>query len=313
MQNATIKQLRSVVEIVRTGRIVSAARELRLTTPAITSQIKLLEEELGVGLFDRTRDGMRPTAAGMAVYSTAMRVLAQLDECADAIRDLKGLKGGTVAVGVVSTGKYFAPYIITAFLRTHPGIDIRMTIGNRGEIIERLRDYAVEFAIMGQPPADFAVQSTRIGEHPLIIIAPPDHHLARRRRVAKADLIGERFLLREKGSGTRANFEAAFADADVPVQTIEFGSNETIKQGVMAGLGIAPISGHTVAAELTDGRLVALDVEGFPVRRQWYVVHRSDRTLSPSAASFLDFLVSRGADFLPPPHLFDRGLGRNGL
>lgn len=308
MQNATIKQLRSVVAIIRTGRIVSAARELRLTTPAITSQIKLLEEDLGVTLFDRTRDGMRPTAAGLAVYAAATRVLAQLDECADAIRDLKGLKGGSVALGVVSTGKYFAPYIIAAFLRAHPGIDIRLTIGNRGETIEKLRDYAVDFAIMGQPPADFAVQSTRLGEHPLIIIVPPDHKLARRRAVAKSDLAGERFLLREKGSGTRANFEAVFADVSPPPLTIEFGSNETIKQGVMAGLGIAPISGHTVAAELTDGRLVALDVVGFPVKRQWYVVHRADRTLSPTAAWFLGFLDSRGADFLPPAHLFDRHL-----
>ena len=308
MQNVTIKQLRSIAAVIRTGRIVNAARGLNLTTPAITSQIKLLEEELGVALFDRTREGMRPTAAGLAVYGAASRVLAQLDECADAIRDLKGLKGGSIGVGVVSTGKYFAPRIMAAFLHAHPDIDIKLTIGNRGEIIDAVRDYAVDFAIMGQPPADFAVQSTRLGDHPLVIIVPPDHRLVARRRVAKRELAGERFLLREKGSGTRANFETVFADIGEPLLTVEFGSNETIKQGVMAGLGIAPISGHTVAAELMDGRLVALDVADFPIKRHWYVVHRADRSPSPTAAAFLDFLVDKGAGFLPPAYLFDRRL-----
>lgn len=308
MKNATLKQLRSVAAIIRTGRIASAAKELNLTTPAITSQLKLLETELGVTLFDRTQQGMRPTAAGWEVFRTASRIADLLGECEGRISDLKGLRSGVVTVGVASTGKYFAPRLMAAFMRAHAPIEVKLNIGNREAIILALRDYAVDLAIMGRPPRDFAVDATPLGEHPLIVVAPPDHPLCGRRGIAKEELVGERFLVREVGSGTRAAFDIFFADIGGRdgAAGIEMGSNETIKQAVMAGLGIALISGHTVAIELADGRLSALDVVGLPIKREWFVVHRADRTMSTAAGAFLDFLRARGAEFLPSPELFRR-------
>ncbi len=312
MKNITLKQLRSVAAITRSGRIANAAKELNLTTPAITSQLKLLEAELGVPLFDRTQQGMRPTAAGWEVFRTASRIADLLTECEERIADLKGLKAGVVTVGIASTGKYFAPRLMAAFMKANPHIEIKLNIGNREAMVDALRDYAVDLAIMGRPPHDFAVDAVSLGEHPLIVIASPDHPLARARNIAKQQLAGERFLMREEGSGTRASFDVFFFDigGGDGAAGVEMGSNETIKQAVMAGLGIALISGHTVAAELADGRLIALDIEGLPIRREWFTVHRADRTMSTAASAFLDFTRTRGADFLPPADLFHSG--RNG-
>ncbi|MGV8840859.1 MAG: LysR substrate-binding domain-containing protein [Bauldia sp.] len=309
MKNATLKQLRSVAAILKSGRIVTAAKELNLTTPAITSQLKLLETSLGVSLFDRTQGGMRPTAAGWEVFRTASRIADLLRECQERIDDLKGLRSGAMTVGVVSTGKYFAPRLIASFMKTHPHVEIRMNVGNRDWVVEALAEYSVDLAIMGRPPRDFDVEAVPFGPHPLVVIAPPDHALAGRPRVPKRALAGERFLIREEGSGTRSAFDNFFAGMQVTGLRpgMEIGSNETIKQAVMAGLGIALISGDAIAAEIADGRLVTLDVVGVPIMRQWFVVRRTDRTLSTAATAFFSYLREGGAAFLPSAGLFPAG------
>lgn len=301
MRNVSLKQLRSVAAIVRHGRIVNAAKELNLTTPAVTSQLKLLEAELGIALFDRTHGGMRPTAAGWEVFRTATRIDDLLRECDELVDDLKGLRHGTIAVGVVSTGKYFAPQLLAAFMRDHPHVEVELQVGNRDAIVEALRDYRVDVAITGRPPTDFDVEALPFGRHPLVVIAAPDHPLAGQRRIAKRVLARERFLIREEGSGTRAAFDAFFEGLQVKGTPIgmEIGSNETIKQAVMAGLGIALISGHSIAVELVDRRLAVLDVVGLPIVREWYFVRRTDRSMSSASEAFARFLAQRGAEFLP--------------
>ncbi|MGD9739337.1 MAG: LysR substrate-binding domain-containing protein [Bauldia sp.] len=310
MRNVTLKQLRSVAAILKSGRIVSAAKELNLTTPAITSQLKLLESALGVTLFDRTQTGMRPTAAGWEVFRTASRIADLLRECEERIDDLKGLRSGAITVGVVSTGKYFAPRLIAAFMKSHPHVEIRMNVGNRDAVVDALSQYSVDLAIMGRPPRDFEVEAVQFGPHPLVVIAPPDHPLVKKPRVPKRALVGELFLIREEGSGTRSAFDTFFSGMAVEgFRTgMEMGSNETIKQAVMAGLGIALISGHAIAAEIADGRLATIDVPGLPIMRQWYVVRRTDRTMSTAATAFYAFLRERGEEFLPSAVLFG-GLG----
>lgn len=309
MRNVTLKQLRSVAAILKSGRIVSAAKELNLTTPAITSQLKLLETEVGATLFDRTQSGMRPTAAGWEVFRTASRISDLLRECEEKIDDLKGLRSGAITVGVVSTGKYFAPRLIAAFMKSHPHVEIKMSVGNRDAVVDVVSEYSVDLAIMGRPPRDFEVEAEPFGPHPLVVIAAPDHPLASRARVPKRALIGERFLIREEGSGTRSAFDSFFAGLAVEGLRpgMEIGSNETIKQAVMAGLGIALISGHAVAAEIEQGRLVTLDVPGLPIMRQWYVVRRNDRTLSTAAGAFYAFLREEGVNFLPSVGIGGKG------
>ncbi len=303
ISRVTLKQLRALVATVREGTFSAAAQSLNVTPPAVTMQMQLLEEMAGLPLIERTESGLRPTDAGQIVLDTARRCEAALTACGETLQTLKGAGGGRVTVGVVSTAKYFAPRALAAFSHSHADVDIRLSVGNRSEIIEALRDYELDFAVMGRPPQSFNVEQEVIGDHPHFIVAPPEHHMAGKRGIAIGELADETFLLREEGSGTRMLMQRLFAEIGLsPNIGMEIGSNETIKQAVMAGLGIALISVHTVSAEVNDGRLVILDVEGLPAVRQWFVVRRGDRQLMPASQALWDFLAATGVDFLPYPN-----------
>ncbi len=301
MRNLTFKQFDAVAAIARRGSVARAARELHLTPAALTARLRQIESELGLLLFDRTPDGLRPTEAGRAMLATVERVDALVADCIGRLAALRGLEGGRVGVAVVSTAKYFAPRIVAAFSARHPRIEIRLFIGNRAETIARLRDYDADFAIMGRPPPGLRVVKEVLGEHPLVFIVPPTHPLIGRRDIPLHDLAEERFIVREEGSGTRAAFAALFEQegAVQPAFGLEIGSNETIKQAVIAGLGIALISAHTIEAEVDSGRLAILDVSGMPIRRTWFVVRRADKEFGPAAQAFWDFVVAEAGAVLP--------------
>jgi DNA-binding transcriptional LysR family regulator len=301
MRNISLRQLRAMSAIQRHRKIVSAAAELGLTPPAVTLQLQQLEHETGLVLFDRTPDGMRATAAGLAVLDAAQAVEERLRVLSDEIDAVKGVKQGSLRLGVVSTAKYFAPRLMAAFMADFPGIEMRLKVGNRAQTIDSLKNHDLDIALMGRPPDDVPVRSVVIGDHPLVIIAAPDHPLVRQRDISKEIIAGESMLLREPGSGTRTSMEIFMRGVtgwmDSPA--IEMDSNETIKQSVMAGLGVAFISGHTVSYELEAGRLALLDVVGMPLRRQWFAVARSDRVMTPAMAAFHDFLARSGTRYLP--------------
>lgn len=300
MRNITLKQLRALDAVARAGTVTAAAAELHVTPPAVTTQIRLLEESAGIPLIERIGDRFHPTDAGRQVLAANARIDSALAECRDALTTLKGLSGGKVSLAVVSTAKYFAPHALGAFGKAHPNIELRLTVSNREDLFTVLRNDAVDIAVMGRPPEDIAVERWVIGDHPHIIVAPPDSPLAGRRGLELADLADQTFLVREPGSGTRMLMERRLAEAGIePNIGVEIGSNETIKQAVIAGLGISFISAHTVAAEISDGRLVELDVNGLPEMRQWFVVKRADKRLLPAAEALRAFLVSEGEKFLP--------------
>jgi LysR family transcriptional regulator for metE and metH len=299
-RRVTIKQLRGLVAIVRMGSITAAADALAVTPPAVTLQLRQLEELLQVPLIERTSEGARPTDAGQEVLTTAQRIEAALAECIEAIEILRGVEGGRVVVGVISTAKYYAPRALAAFMKAHPKIEMRLLIGNREETIAALENFELDLAVMGRPPGHFGIEQAVIGDHPHVIIASPDHPLAGHQRLPLAELADEAFLLREAGSGTRILMRQLFGEAGLtPSIGMEIGSNETIKQAVMAGMGIALISAHTIAAEVQDGRLAVLDVQGLPIVRQWFVVKRSEKRLLPAAQAVWDHLVAHGSEFLP--------------
>jgi len=300
MRGISLKQLRALAAVARAGTVTGAANALSVTPPAVTLHMRHLEETVGMPLVDRTDRGLQPTDAGRELLETTNRIESALAECGGALQALRGVAGGRVSVGVVSTAKYFAPRALAAFAEAHAEVEMQLSIGNRSETIASLRNYDLDFAVMGRPPEEFAVESQAIGEHPHIIIAPPDHRLGKRRRIAIGDLSAETFLLREEGSGTRLLMERLFAQEGlVPKLGMQIASNETIKQAVMAKLGIALISAHTVAPELADGRLIMLDVAGLPVMRQWFVVKRREKQLLPTAEALWNFLTSEGANHLP--------------
>jgi DNA-binding transcriptional LysR family regulator len=313
MRNVTFRQLKALTAIGHEGKIVSAAKVLGRTPPAVTLQLQQLETELGCTLFDRTSSGLRPTDAGTVVLETAGQIWSLFDACDERLAALKGMTAGHLSVGVVSTAKYFSPRLIAAFAKSHTGVQIRLSVGNREEIVELLGDFDIDVAIMGRPPKTMPVDAIAFGDHPLVVVAPPEHRLAGRHVIPKAELAEEVFLMREEGSGTRTSMERYMGDA--PLNTgslrIEMGSNETIKQAVMAGLGIAFISAHTIEAELESGRLVTLDIQGLPVQRKWFAVHRQDKALTPTVAAFMDFLREEGESFLPARELEQQAKSRS--
>lgn len=300
INRASLRQLRALAATIRSGTVTAAAQELSVTPPAISLQLKLLEGLAGIALLERAESGMRATAAGQELVDTVLRIEALLGEAEESMEALKGARAGHVRVGVVSTAKYFAPRVLAAFKRAHPGVEIQLSVGNREKTIAALETFAIDFAVMGRPPGRFEVERSIIGSNPHIIVAPPDHPLARRRYIAARALSAETFLMREPGSGTRGLTEQLLADIEAtPSIGMEIDSNETIKQAVMAGLGIAFLSAHTVSVELADGRLVMLDIVGLPIMRQWFAVRRSERRMMPAAAMLWEFFATDGGGFLP--------------
>ena len=301
MRNLTLRQLRAVLAVKRLGKINLAASEIGLTAPAVTLQIQQAEAQAGIALFDRTSDGLRPTDAGLVVVEAALAIEERFGQLADELAAVAGGRRGTLRLGAVSTAKYFAPSLVAAFMTEAPDVDFSLAIGNRAATIEAIENRQVDIALMGRPPRNVQVQPTLIGEHPLVIIARPDHPLAGTRRIGKSRIAEEKLLVREQGSGTRMSLELFIGDMPGRHDNLgmEFGSNESIKQAVMAGLGVGFISAHTIALEVELGRLVILDVVDTPVRRQWFAVSRTDRTPSPTMIAFRDFIIRRGREFLP--------------
>ena len=188
---------------------------------------------------------------------------------------------------------------MAAFTQAHPEVTIKFSVGNREEIIKQMAANDIDLVIMGRPPRELDTLAAPFAKHPLVIVASPGHALAARSRVSLKQLGAEQFLIREEGSGTRASMEHVFATHGLsPQVSMEVSSNETIKQAVMAGMGLSFISAHTVGLELDAGKLVILDVVGLPIVRDWYVIHLRGKQLSPIAAAFRAFLLARGAELI---------------
>ncbi len=301
MLNITFRQLQIIEAVSRLNKVNLAAAELSLTGPAVTLQLKQVESVLDEQLFDRTKDGLFPTQFGIQTIETARKVRTEIQNLEDRLNSLRGLGMGTLRLGVVSTGKYFAPMLMAAFQKLHPEINLELSIGNRAFIIKKLQDLEIDLALMGRPPKDYPVRAQLFGDHPFVFIANPDHRLANTLDITKEEIAKETFLIRERGSGTRLSLELFLSE--IPGRTERLGiamdSNETIKQATIAGLGIAFISGHTIEQELKLKRLVILDVLGSPIRRQWFSISRKDRNRTPSMETFQDFLLRHGSKHLP--------------
>ena len=311
----TLKQLRALAAVVQTGSLTAAAEALSVTPPAISIQLRTLEQNLGARLMRRSRDGRNaPTAQGLEVLAAASRVESALALCFRRIEALNAGHEGFVALGVVSTGKYFTPSLVAQARAALQGVEIGLTVGNRAEIVEALSSGSVDLAIMGRPPRTPALREDVLGEHPYVLIAPPGHRLAGRCDITPEELLGETFLLREQGSGTRMlteRFLDRIGDGQT-CRTIELGTNETIKQAVIAGLGVAIISAHTIAPELESGRLQALRAPGLPIMRRWLLIHRADAELTPAGESLRRFILGLDGAFLPAiPALSLRPSGRS--
>lgn len=296
MKNVTLRQLKIFEAVARHLSFSRAADELHLTQPAVSMQVQALEDQAGLPLTEQAGKKVRLTAAGEEVARQARRIAEQLREAGEALAALKGVEAGRLKIGVVSTAKYFAPSLLAEFRRRHPGVEVQLAVHNRGTIVRLLAENEIDLAIMGTPPGEFETVAREFADHPLVFIAAPDHRLAQKRRIDPRQLAEETLLIREPGSGTRSALERFLVEHGVTAGSVmELGSNETIKQAVMAGLGISFISEHTIGLERSVGRLVRLNVNGTPVNRQWRLVHRTDKRLMPAATAFVEFMNSEGS------------------
>ncbi len=292
----TLRQLQVFDAVARHLSFSRAARELHLTQPAVSMQVKLLEGQAGLPLFEQAGKRLYLTEAGRALRQQTHAIQRQIEETSQTLAALKGVNQGTLDITLISTAKYFAPRYLARFCAPYPGVKLKLTVCNRAGLLQRLLDNETDLAIMGHPPEGLDIIAESFARNPHAIIAPPDHPLARARRIPWRRLASENFLIREPGSGTRRLMERVFRGHGMSVNaTMEISSDETIKQAAMAGMGIAFLSLNTVELERQTGRLVVLDVIGMPVMRDWYIVHRKDKRLPPVASAFREFLLSRAA------------------
>ncbi len=289
----TLQQLKLFESVVRNSSFTRAAQEMHLTQPAVSIQVKRLESQAGVPLLEQMGKKIFPTAAGKVVYDAAQAILGRLGDLKDEIESLKGDIQGPLQISVVTTGKYFMPHLLGHFLQTYPRVEPSLKFTNRARVVERLMENLDDFVVMGQIPEDERLVSYPFLENILGFVAPPGHPLAGREKLALEEVIQARFIGREVGSGTRLALDRLLEERGLQAEPyMELGSSEAIKQAVVAGLGIAVLSLHSLRLEQAAGKLVVLDVEGFPIRRRWYAVHLKGKRLSLVARTFLDFILA---------------------
>ena len=296
VRNLTLRQLQIFVVAARHLSYARAAEELHLTPPAVSMQLKQLEDNVGLPLFERMGRGVALTGAGEMLVHHALRILGEIKDAEASLQALSGAEIGEISVGLVSTAKYFMPRLLAHFAREHPGVDVRFSVGNRENLLQKLQDNAIDLAVMGRIPTEIDAHAEPMAQHPYVLIGPADHPLRDARRFDMHELRHETFIVREEGSGSRRVAEEMFKKhLFTPMRAVSMGSNETIKQAVMAGMGVALISLHTLPLELKTAEVCLLDVIGTPIERTWYVVHMNAKRLLPAGQRFRAYLLDHAA------------------
>jgi DNA-binding transcriptional LysR family regulator len=291
----TFKQIQTFMEVARQRSLSKAAERLFVTQPAVSMQIRQLEDVFGLALVEPLGRNFQLTAAGEAFLTHATAAMGQFKDLEAQMAEFVGLKKGRIDLAVVSTAKYFIPMLLVRFNRLHTGIHVQLKIDNRENVLGLLARFEADLVVMGRAPSHLECEATPFATNPLAMVAAPDHPLARRKNLPFGALANYGFLVREEGSGTRAAMQRLFDDHQTALKVVmELPSNETIKQAVMAGMGLSFLSMRTIRHELASGHLALLDIEGLPQINHWYVTHLSSKKLSPAAKSFKEFLIEQG-------------------
>ena len=300
MRNATLRQLKTFEAVARHLSFSRAAAEMHLTQPAISTQIRTLEAHVGATLFEQLGKKTYLTQAGTELLPHCRAIIGQFEQAEAAMAHHRGIAGGRLDVAVISAGDYFFPQLMMAFARRHPGVKLNLTVHNREELLEQLSDNRTDLAVMVRPPMH-DTQNDAFAPHPYVIVAAPQHPLAApgREPIGLRELVRHPFVVRERGSDTWHSMEDAFGPRLEELQVaMEIKSTETIKQAVIAGIGLGFLSAHTIGREVAAGSLVVVPAERFPLMLNWYVVHRREKRLPPVASAFRQFLLEDGAEWI---------------
>jgi len=299
MKNLTLRQIKIFMSAAKHMSFTRAADELHITAPAVTLQIKEMEHDIGVNLFVRHNRKVELTSAGEYFLLYARRISSTLSEAAIMMERLRGSQFSTLKIGLVSTAQYFLPQVLVQFKNECPNVQIRIDVRNRQQLVELLREGEIDIAIMGRPPKEIDTRVEAFANHPHLFIANPSNPLAGKTDISPQMLNQFELITREPGSGTRFIMEKYLSEHNIsPIVSMEMSSNETIKQAVMANLGISFVSLHTVGDEVTNGKIAILDVQETPVMRTWHVVALSKRPASQAAEAFRYFMLEKGSEIL---------------
>ncbi|MGV8934780.1 MAG: LysR family transcriptional regulator [Gallionellaceae bacterium] len=301
MSHFTLRQLQVFSAAARLLSHSRAAEELHLSQPAVSMQIKQLEQSIGLPLFEQIGKQIHLTEAGHEMVRYSRNIAQQIEEMDAVFDEMKGMERGQLNISLVSTANYFMPKLLAKFIQAHPNINVNLHVANRDAVIKQLEDNAADLAITGQPPEDANMVSQVFMQNPLVVIAAPSHRLANVHNIQPEQLAGETFLLREQGSGTRDVMERFFTNNQLAKpSSMEMHTNEAIKQSVQAGMGLSITSLHGIELKLETNRLTILDVANFPIMRYWHIVHRANKRLSLAAQAFKQFLLAEAEILVAP-------------
>ncbi len=297
--NITFRQLEVFEVVARLLSYTKAAKQLHLSQPAVSMQIKQLEQNVGLPLFEQLGRKIYLTEAGREMYHYCKSIAQQLEEAEEVLERLKGLKSGRLEISVATTANAFVTHMLSKFNKRYEGATVSLDVTNREQLLRQLADNEKDIVIMGRPPDDADLTTEVFADNPLVVIAAPDHPLTDNQPIALSELQAQTFVVREQGSGTRTAMQRFFAEHNLSItSSMEMNENESIKQAVQAGMGLGVVSIHTIELELETNRLVILNVESFPIMRHWYLVHRKEKRLSPITQTFKEFVLSEGRKFI---------------
>ena len=288
IRHLTFRLLQVYVAVVRSGSVSEAARQLHLTQPTVSQQLKRLAETLGEPLLESRQGRLVPTEAGTELYRASREVLGRFSDLDDYLEALRGGERGRFSIALVNTAQYVLPRLLGPSRCAFPEVDVTVHIGNRRQMLTRFERQEDDLYVFSHPPSLAHALAGRFLRNPLVAVAPREHRLAGRERIVMAELLEERFLLREPGSATRMLFESWLQEQGLSLgPTLQMASNEAIRVGVAAGMGVAVLSEHVLPPEHPD--LVILPVAGLPIESHWQFIVRRDRRLSHAALGFLRF------------------------
>jgi len=295
----TLRQLQCFSAVAQNLSFTRAADTLHLTQPAVSMQVRQLEQQTGIALTEQLGKQIHLTEAGEEVFRYARSILQQVDEMDDVLNKMKGLAGGKLRIAAISSANYFAPKLLGVFHQRFHDVGVSMDVTRQQSVLKQVADNEVDMAIMGQPPEGMNVDAIAFMENPLVIVAPPGHRLAKQKNIALKQMEEEIFLTREPGSGTRGAMHRFFRQHKLRLTTgMEMGSLEGIKQAVQAELGVGLLPSGAVETELKLKKLVVLNIKGMPIRRHWYVVLHKGKRLSAAADAFKSLLVDEAEELL---------------
>ncbi|MDV2996304.1 MAG: HTH-type transcriptional activator CmpR [Chroococcidiopsis sp. SAG 2025] len=293
MKQATLHQLKVFEAAARNGSFTRAAEELFLTQPTVSMQVKQLTKAVGLPLFEQVGKRLYLTEAGRELFATCREIFEKLAQFEMTVADLKGLKQGRLRLAVITTAKYFVPRLLGPFCQLYPGIDIALQVTNHSGIVDRLKENLDDLYIMSQLPEHLDIGFQPFLENPLVVLAPAHHPLAGEKNISLQQLSEEPFILREPGSGTRTAVQKLFDEQGIKLKVkLELGSNEAIKQAIAGGLGLSVLSRHTIIPESANPELTVLDVEYFPIERNWYMVYPAGKQMSVVARTYYEYLLN---------------------